>query len=88
MARYRKAVHSALWVQSVLVVCYTRYPIVRIVVTYSRTYSSHLGVVLAMAVILVYVNSTLNLFLYRWKISEVRRAMKQTIRQALCCPWS
>ena len=88
MARYRKAVHSALWVQSVLVVCYTRYPIVRIVVTYSRTYSSHLGVALAMAVILVYVNSTLNLFLYRWKISEVRRAMKQTIRQALCCPWS
>ena len=88
MARYRKAVHSALWVQSVLVVCYTRYPIVRIVVTYSRTYSSHLGVALAIAVILVYVNSTLNLFLYRWKISEVRRAMKQTIRQALCCPWS
>ena len=88
MARYRKAVHSALWVQSVLVVCYTPYLIVRIVLTYSTTYSSQLGVALAMTVILVYFNSTLNPFLYCWKISEVRRAMKQTIRQALCCPWS
>ena len=37
---------------------------------------------------LSYFNSTLNPFLYWWKISEVRQAMKQTIRQALCCPWS
>ena len=88
MARYRKAVHSALWVQSVLVICYTPYLIVGIVVTYSTTYSSHLVVTSEMATILVYFNSTLNPFLYCWKISEVRRAMKQTIRQALCCPWS
>ena len=88
MARYRKAVHSALWVQSVLVVCYTPYFIVRTVVTYSTTYSSHSVVALKMAIILVYFNSTLNPFLYCWKISEVRRAVKQTIRQALCCPWS
>ena len=88
MARYRKAVHSALWVQSVLVICYTPYLIVGIVVTYGTTYSSHLVVTSEMATILVYFNSTLNPFLYCWKISEVRRAMKQTIRQALCCPWS
>ena len=88
MARYRKAVHSALWIQLVLVVCYTLYLVVGIVVTYTTTYSSHLGVALAMATILVHFNSTLNPFLYCWKISEVRRAMKQTIRQALCCPWS
>ena len=88
MARYRKAVYSALWVQSVLVVCYTPYLIIKIVFTYSTTYSSYLGVAYAMAVILVYFNSTLNPFLYCWKITEVRRAMKQTIRQVLCCPWS
>ena len=88
MARYRKAVHSALWVQSVLVVCYTPCYIMGIVVTYSTTYSSHLVVTSEMATILVYFNSTLNPFLYCWNISEVRRAMKQTIRQALCCPWS
>ena len=88
MARYRKAVHSALWVQLALVVCYTPFFIVGIVVTVGKTYSSHLSVAFAMATILVYFNSTLNPFLYCWKISEVRRAMKQTIRQALCCPWS
>ncbi|CAH3166001.1 unnamed protein product [Pocillopora meandrina] len=86
MARYRKAVHSALWVQSALVVCYTPYYIVDIVVTYSTTYSSHLVVVLEIVTILVYFNSTLNPFLYCWKISEMREGMKQTIRQALCCP--
>ena len=88
MTRYRKAVHSALWVQLALVVCYTPFFIVGIVVTYGKTYSSHLSVAFAMATILVYFNSTLNPFLYCWKISEVRRAMKLTIRQALCCPWS
>ena len=85
MARYRKAVHSALWVQSVLVICYTPYLIVVFVITYSTTNSF---VAWEIANILVYFNSTLNPFLYCWKISEVRRAMKQTIRQALCCPWS
>ena len=88
MARYRKAVHSALWVQSALVVCYTPFLILFIVVSYSKTYSSHLGVAWEMKSVLVYFNSTLNPFLYCWKIIEVRRAMKQTIRQALCCPWS
>ena len=88
MARYRKAVYSALWVQLVLVVCYTPYYIVAIVVTYGTTYSSQLVITGEMAIILVYFNSTLNPFLYCWKISEVRRRMKQTIRQALCCPCS
>ena len=88
MARYRKAVHSALWVQSVLVICYTPYLIAVFVITSSTTYSSNSVVAWEMAGVLVYFNSTLNPFLYCWKISEVRRAMKQTIRQALCCPWS
>ena len=88
MARYRKAVHSALWVQSVLVICYTPYLIVVFVITSSTPYLSNSVVAWEMAGGLVYFNSTLNPFLYCWKISEVRRAMKQTIRQALCCPWS
>ena len=88
MARYRKAVHSALWVELALVVCYTPLYIVGIVVTHSTTYSLHFVVTVEMATILVYFNSTLNPFLYCWKISEVRQAMKLIIRQILCCPWS
>ena len=86
VARYRKAVYSALWVQLALVVCYAPYGIVEIVL--SKTYSSHLWAFRNITIVLVYFNSTLNPFLYCWKISEVRQAVKQTIRQALCCQWS
>ena len=41
-------------------------------------------IIRGIATVLVYFNSTLNPFLYCWKISEVRRAVKQTIRQAIC----
>ena len=87
IARYRKAVYSALWVQLALVVCYLPYSIVIILVTFSEAHSSHL-IARGITSVLVYFNSTLNPFLYCWKISEVRQAVKQTIRQALCCPWS
>ena len=88
MARYRKAVNGALWVQLAIVACYLPYCLVEIVITHSKTYSSHLVVLWEIAIILIYFNSTLNPFLYCWKISEVRQAVKQTIRQELCCPWS
>ena len=88
IARYRKAVHSALWVQLTLVACYLPYGVVEIVLNHTKAYSTHLVIVRGVAVVLVHFNSTLNPFLYCWKISEVRQAVKQTLRQALCCPWS
>ena len=87
MSRYRKAVYSALWVQLALVVCYLPYNIVVIAITFGGSYSSCFldGRITAL---LLHFNSTLNPFLYCWKISEVRQAVKQTIRQAFCCPWN
>ena len=84
MARYRKAVYSALWVQLVLVVCYVPNMTVEIVISLSLKGLSKIIVIRGMANVLVFFNSTLNPFLYCWKISEVRRAVKQTIRQAIC----
>ena len=84
MARFRKAVDSALWVQLALVVCYTPMFTVEIVVTRTNKYSLLLVVVRKVAVILLYFNSTLNPFLYCWKISEVRQAVKRTLKEALC----
>ena len=83
MARYRKAVYSALWVQLALVVCYIPLFTLRIVIS-STKQSSNLLIFLRIANILVYFNSTLNPLLYCWKMSGVRRAVKQTIRQAFC----
>ena len=88
MARYRKAVTSALWVQLALVVCYVPKFIMLIVITSRKTYSSHLVVIGGITNILTYFNSTLNPFLYYWKVREVRQAVKQTIRRALYFPWT
>ena len=79
MARYRKAVYSALWVQLALVVCYLPYSIMRVLFVYSALDPPRV-LAWAMTVVLTYLNSTLNPFLYCWKISEVRQAVKQTIR--------
>ena len=86
MERYRKAVSSALWVQLALAVCYVPKFIMLVVINHSKTYSSRLVVIDAITTILVYFNSTLNPFLYCWRIREVRQAVKQTIQQALCFP--
>ena len=88
MARYRKAVNSALWVQLALAVCYVPKCIILIVISYGKTHSSHVFVINAIANILTYFNSTLNPFLYCWKVREVRQAVKQTIQQALCFLWT
>ncbi|XP_022803194.1 5-hydroxytryptamine receptor 1A-like [Stylophora pistillata] len=88
LARYRKALYSTLWVQSAFVVCYAPFYIVETAIAHTKTYSSYFIVLRKVAVVLVYFNSTLNPFLYCWKISEIRQAVKKTIRKALCCPWS
>ena len=84
MARFREAVYSALWVELALVVCYVPIYVLGIVITHTKKYSLLLVVTWEVAVTLLYFNSTLNPFLYCWKISEVRQAVKQTIREALC----
>ena len=56
--------------------------------TNRKTYSSHLVVIGGITNILTYFNSTLNPFLYCWKVREVRQAVKQTIRRALYFPWT
>ena len=84
IAQYRKAVYNALWVQLALVVCYVPLFTVKIVIFFSSKRFSNLFLIYGMPIVLMFFNSTLNPFLYCWKISEVRRAVKQTIRQAIC----
>ena len=85
IARYRKVVYSALWVQLALVVCYIPYSVMGAWMD-SKVSSSNF-IALVSSITCVYLNSTINPLLYCWKISTVRQAVKETIRQALCCPW-
>ena len=59
IARYKRTVSSALWVQLALVVCYLPFPIVE-VLRLQREVSSFLLVVSFYSVILVFLNSSLN----------------------------
>ena len=91
IARYRKAVSSALWVQLTLVVCYLPYGIVGIlgqVLSDSSEQFASFSLAKVCTVTIVYLNSSLNPILYCWKIKEVRQAVKSIIRQVLCCLFS
>ena len=85
-ARYRKAVYSALWVQLALVACYLPFFITAIVMASQRgrRASSLVWLASQFAVTLVYLNSSFNPLLYGWKITEVRQAVKETLRQLFC----
>ena len=85
MARYRKAVSSALWLQLTLVVCYLPYGVA---VASTPQWGVPLSFLLARhySGTLVYLNSSLNPLLYCWKIREIRQAVKETLRQLGCLP--
>ena len=84
IARYRKAVSSSLWLQFMLVVCYLPY-LILVALVVNLGPSSSVSLAWSYSVTLVYLNSSLNPILYCWKIDEVKQAVKDTIRQALCC---
>ena len=83
IARYRKAVNSALWVQGTLVVCYLPYGIA-VALTPQRGMLLSTYLARNFAVTIVYLNSSLNPFLYCWKMRQVRQAVKETLKQLYC----
>ena len=82
IARYRKAVSTAIWLQLTLVVCYLPHGVAAFVT--SGEPSAPVYNAWYYTVTLVFLNSSLNPILYCWKIKEVRQAVKKTIRQVFC----
>jgi len=83
IARYKKAVFTAIWLQLTLVACYLPYCIVAALWTHNGLSSSMVNS-WSYASTLVMLNSSLNPILYCWKLEEVRHEVKNTIRQVLC----
>ena len=85
-ARYKKTVSTALWVQMASLVCYLPFVLVSgfISITEHETpsfnFASHLSTSLMLS------NSTINPILYCWRMREMKRAVKHTIRQFCCYP--
>ena len=78
IARYRKTVCTAVWVQVTLLACYFPYGIAAGVGS-SMGHSPSNNLAARLAITLVYLNSCLNPILYCWKIRGVRKAAKDTI---------
>ena len=83
IARYRKTVSVALWVQITLVACYL--PEALFLSLLSVSFPSQVSLIISLryTATLVLLNSSLNPFLYCWKIREVRQVVKDTLTQ--CC---
>ena len=84
IARYKKTVSSAIWVQIALVVCYLPFGIATMVVYLSETYPPSLALAWELTLSLLTLNSSLNPILYCWKIRGVRQAVKETVRKLFC----
>ena len=85
MARYRKTVSSALWLQLALVACYFPHGILLSILAISGSVTPSLALTWALTSTLFFFNSSLNPFLYCWKMREIRKAARETIRQVCGC---
>ena len=80
IARYRKTVVTSLWIQITLVVCYLPSFIVYLLAL-TGSLGKFIDLAWGVVISLVMLNSSLNPFLYCWKMREVRQAVKNTIKQ-------
>jgi len=81
IARYRKTVSTIFWVQLALGACYIPWAIM-VVLRENDILTSKLAWKTAAS--LVFSNSSLNPILYCWKITGVKQAVKDTIKQLNC----
>ena len=83
IARYRKTVSIALWVQMTLLACYIPYGIISIFAL-SGLRSPTFDLAWDATLTLLFLNSTLNPLLYNWKIRHLRQEVMGMVR-SLCC---
>ncbi|CAH3173949.1 unnamed protein product, partial [Porites lobata] len=86
IAQFKRTVTSIGLVQSALVVCYIPFVIVNAMLLLNNVLANLEVSFIASLVYptLVFLNSSLNPFLYCWRIKEVRQAVKATIKQLYC----
>ena len=81
LARYKKTVSSALWVQTIFCLSFMPWGLATAVVVTTGLYTPSLYLVVCLTFSLTMLNSSLNPFLYCWKMREVRQAVKTLTRK-------
>ena len=84
IARYKRTVSSALWLQLTLVACYLPFGIAVAIFAMTGLSSPSFDFAWDVSLSFLLLNSTLNPFMYCWKMKEVRQAVKNTIKK-ICC---
>ena len=78
----KKSAFNAFVVFLVLIICYCPYLVVDVI---SSFYPINDFLARSLASTIVFTNSTLNPFLYCWRLSEIREVVLRTCRKLLCC---
>ncbi|CAH3155222.1 unnamed protein product [Pocillopora meandrina] len=79
ISRYKKTVSSAIWVQGAFLACYSPY-LFAIIFKLTGTAIPSFCFFRELSLSLVLLNSSLNPFIYCWKIDGVRKAAKDVIK--------
>ncbi|CAH3173978.1 unnamed protein product, partial [Porites lobata] len=83
--RYKRIVVSIALVQQALVICYFPFLIFHIVTHLKDIHPGHYLLWYFHTSTLIFLNSSLNPFLYCWRIKEIRQAVKATITGLCAC---
>ena len=80
IARYKKMIHSAAWLQMAMIVCYM--PSLTVVIL-SRIVTQRVEKLFLYysAMTVLFLNSSVNPILYCWRIGEVKKEVKNTLKQ-------
>lgn len=83
LMRSRKTVISAMWVQATFLVCSLPLTIIMILMI-SGFRTATVFFIWDLVTSLLFFNSSLNPFIYCWKIKQVRQAVRGTVKQCCC----
>ena len=87
IAQFKKTVTSIALVQSALVIFYIPFVILSAILLSNSVLANSEVFYMAANLVystLIYLNSSLNPFMYCWRIKEVRQTVKSTIKQLYC----
>ena len=79
IARYKKMVHNVAWLQMALIVCYM--PSLTVILFRMVTQRDEKPFFYYSAITVVFMNSSVNPILYCWRIGEVKKEVKNTLKQ-------
>ena len=81
--KYQKTVSAAMWIQITLVLCFLPFALLSFEALFPYSAVSHV-IVIRYTGSLALLNSSLNPFLYCWKMTEMRQAVKDIVNKYRC----